>query len=374
MDNDRGELQHLIRRFDPLFDRFYEWLANQYDAVSGGFYYAQSSREMEGSKPDIESTAQALSIIERSGLLPDMPVKVRSGLVHFFQQKQDPATGFFIDENPAMRKDEVMVARAMGYCLRSLKQLGAAPLYPLPQEDKAPEFMESADSYIRHLASINLSNSWRGCDRLASTSVYFVQLPEAKRQEYAERALAWFADIQDPETGLWGDGSLYVRISGTFKLHTFYSRFRAPMPRIDEMYQSILRGLRTEEAADMCYIRNPIHLLSYIQKNIAQEELMEIIGITIRNMEELKRPDGGFSREKEHSPTAPNVAQVKKGEYYPDMPEPVHLGLGLREGDMNAGTQALLIRELCSRLAGVQENPLQYDAASFYQMLPRTEG
>jgi hypothetical protein len=46
------------------------------------------------------------------------------------------------------------------------------------------------------------------------------------------------------------------------------------------------------------------------------------------------------------------VAQVKRGETYPGLPLPVLLGKGLVEGDMNAATQALLIRSLCRQLAG----------------------
>ncbi|MNC74526.1 hypothetical protein D3C75_1258980 [compost metagenome] len=44
---------------------------------------------------------------------------------------------------------------------------------------------------------------------------------------------------------------------------------------------------------------------------------------------------------------------MKEGEYYPDMPKAVPIGLGLAEGDMNAGTQALLIRAICYELAGL---------------------
>lgn len=135
------------------------------------------------------------------------------------------------------------------------------------------------------------------------------------------------------------------------------------------MYESIKLALRTEEAADMCYIRNPIDLLSYLKLDIPDEELYEILSITAASMKRLLRPDGGFSRELAHSPSAPNVAQVKPGEFYPDMPAPVHLGLGLKEGDMNAGTQAILIRSLCYSLAGIAEPAL--DTSGFLAAVSR---
>lgn len=351
-----NEIRQLLVDMDGLFDGFLAWLGGQYDAESGGFYYAASSRGMSSGGPDIESTAQALNILERFGLLSSLPQEMKQGLIRFFQKKQDAASGYFYDANPLMREDEVMVARAISYSRNALRKLGGQPLYPLPYEtQQAPSYMSSPETYLAWLKSIELVNSWRGCDRLSTSSVYVQQVePASRRTAFAKRAFDFFADRQDPQIGLWGDGDYYVRISGTFKLHIFYAYFDVPLPREERIYQSILTALRHEEAADMCYIRNPIHLLSYMKLNIPSEELREIIRITLVNMKRLLRADGGFSRELAHSPTAPNVAQVKPGEYYPGMPKAVHIGGGEAEGDMNAGTQALLIRAVCYQLAGLE--------------------
>lgn len=354
MKTQTEEIRRLLADMDGLFAGFHRWLRRQYDEESGGFYYAPSSREMPGSAPDIESTAQALNILER--LEAQLPEEMKRGLIRFFQSRQDPASGYFYDANPLMREDEVMVSRAISYSCNALKKLGGQPLYPLPYEAKqAPAYMASPESYRSWLQSVPLVNSWRGCDRLSTSSEYVRQVePVACREAYAQTAFDFFAETQDPVTGLWGEGSYYVRISGTFKLHIFYDRFGVPLPREEQIYGSILTALRQEEAADMCYIRNPIHLLSYMKLEIPADELREIIAITLANMRKLLRADGGFSRELAHSPTAPNVAQVKPGEYYPGMPQAVHIGGGKVEGDMNAGTQALLIREVCYQLAGIE--------------------
>jgi hypothetical protein len=263
-----------------------------------------------------------------------------------------------------MREDEVMVGRAIGYSANALRLLGGKPLYPLPDPLRAaPAYTRSPQAYRAWLESIDLCNSWRGCDRLCNSAPYLGQMGEAERQPFLAEAFSYFERIQDRDTGLWGEGSWYVRISGTFKLHTFYQRFGEPMPRTDEMYASILYTLRNETAKDMCYIRNPIHLLSSMNAQVPEDEMREIADITSRNMAKLLRADGGFSRELEHSPVAPNVAQVKKDEYYPDMPVPVPLGLGLVEGDMNAGTQAVLIRWQCHELAGFAVPPLAASAS-----------
>ncbi|WP_456276447.1 hypothetical protein [Bacillus sp. AK128] len=369
MSKEQTEYVAQLETLEDLFTGFFQWLAGQYDASTGGFYYAKSSIEAPQFTPDIESTAQALNILNRNELLSYMPDKMRREIVQFFQEKQDPITGYFLDENPAMKKDEVMVHRAINYSAGSIIRLGSQPLYPLPLEaNAAPTYVSSPAEYLHKWKSIDLSNSWRGCDLLATSCVYIGEMDVEKRQPYLDEAIRFLESIQDKETGLWGEGSLYVKISGTFKLHTFYSRFNLPMPNTDKIYQSILTCLRTEEAKDMCYIRNPIDLLSYSNIKIPHQELLEIMDITIQNMAKLKREDGGFSRELETSPSAPNVAQVKKGEFYPNMPEAVHLSKGLYEGDMNASTQTTLIRQQLYKLSGLRPSPIK-GAREFYQFL-----
>lgn len=130
---------------DQLFEGFFEWLEGQYDPKSGGFFYARSSKESGQFIPDIESTAQAVNIMERAGILERLSPEIKGGLIRFFQGKQDPS-GYFFDEDPNMRLDEVIVGRAIGYSSHSLHKLGAAPLYPLPNVQNAPSYMESTEA------------------------------------------------------------------------------------------------------------------------------------------------------------------------------------------------------------------------------------
>ncbi|GAE92168.1 hypothetical protein JCM21714_1150 [Gracilibacillus boraciitolerans JCM 21714] len=345
---------------ENLYDGVFYWLQQQFDPIMGGFYYAKSSVRDDRFYSDIESTAQAINILLRQQLLEGMPSALKDKLIYFFQSKQDPNTGYFFDDHPNMPKDEVMVHRAFHYAISSLKRLGGEPLYKLPLEKrKAPAYTDSLSAYQAKWKGIDLRNSWRGCDLLASSLVYVNQMELEKQRIYVKALEEFLASIQDEETGLWGgSGSLYVRISGAFKLHTFYRRNQIPMPNQEKIYQSILLSLRTEEAVDMCYIRNPIDLLAYLEIEISEQELDEITFITIQNLKQLKRKDGAFSREINGSPSAPNVAQIKEDDYYPDMPDPVELGLGLVEGDMNATTQATLIRKQLHQLWSEKPEPL----------------
>ncbi|MCR8636582.1 hypothetical protein [Paenibacillus radicis (ex Xue et al. 2023)] len=359
----KEEIQEQLGELDALFVFFYEWLAGQYDPATGGFYYARSSYDMVNFIPDIESTAQAVNIIERSGLLNELPERVRQGLIAFFQNKQDADSGYFYDADDNMRKDEVMVGRALGYSTRSLQKLGGQPLYTLPhKKQEPPAFMQSPDAYVEWLKSVDLRNSWRGCDLMCAPNHHVASLNEQDRHSYVEAAAAYFASMQDPETGLWGGGNLYIRISGTFKLNMFYKRFGVPVPHLDRIFRTIQLCLRTEEAIDMCWIRNPLDLLEAFREElkVPADEYAEIMRISVANMKKLLRSDGGFSRELKHSPPAPNVAQVKEGEFYPYMPVAVPIGLGRVEGDMNAGTQALWIRQIGYELGGFDHEPLEY--------------
>ncbi|WP_208592195.1 hypothetical protein [Gracilibacillus suaedae] len=349
----------LSDRLDSLFDGVFSWLLEQFDPLTGGFYYARSSVLDDRFTPDIESTSQAINILRRHQLLDSLPQTMKEKMIAFFQMRQDPASGYFYDHDPNMKKDEVMVHRALHYSLNSLKRLGSSPLYPSPVENQvAPDYTKSLSSYRKKWESIDLRNSWRGCDLLVSSTVYFAQIDEVTQREYVDAFSEFLVEKQDLETGLWGEGALYVQLSGAFKLHTFYRRYQISMPNQDRIYQTILKCLRTEEAVDMCYIRNPIDLLSYIEPDLSEAERREVSEITISNMKRLKQQDGAFSRELTTSPKAPNVAQVKQGEYYPNMPEAVELGLGLKEGDMNATTQATLIRKQLHRLWQIESKSI----------------
>ncbi|WP_373232963.1 hypothetical protein [Cohnella sp.] len=365
------QLMDIQQDGDSLFNEFFEWLEGQYDTASGGFYYAQSSKRSGQFTPDIESTGQALNILERCRLLDRLNASVREKTIRYFQSKQDPMTGLFYDTDPNMRLDDVMVGRATGYSIGALGKFGASPLYPFPKQSAAtPAYMESPQTLEAWLRSISLTNSWRGCDKLSHCATYVLALSMGERAPYLAELFAYLADLQHPSTGLWGNGSRYVQISGTFKLHLLYNRFGIPMQRVDHIYDSILDVLRKEHATDMCYIRNPISLLSSMKISIPLDEMTEIAEITIANMAKLKREDGAFSREIDRSPPAPNIAQVKKGETYPDMPIPVPLGLGLVESDMNASTQAVLIRYTLRELSGlpVQHLPVPQSLLSFSQI------
>ncbi|MBN2546432.1 MAG: hypothetical protein JXB50_11595 [Spirochaetes bacterium] len=347
----------LLNNIDSLFKDFYVWLKGLYDEESGGFYYAQSSKTDPKFKPDIESTAQAIHIIEDSGLLKKMPKLMKRKLVSFFHARQDNETGFFYDPHNEMDKVDRMVARATSYGIKSLQRFNKKPLYPIPGskgKDSLPNNINSKENLLIWLENRDWSYSWMACDNIAAARIYFKHLPRKERKEYLNIIWDFLKNKQDEETGMWGEGRPYVKISGAFKLAGLYSFFNKKMPNADKIYKSILFALRNDISEDMCWTRNPIDLLMSIKSQlckISREEINEIIEITYNNLKVYLKEDGGFSRHRYNSLAVPNN---------------VELGKGLKEGDMNAGTQALRIRNFCYSLAGKRVKKLKQYIGDFY--------
>lgn len=348
-----------MQEFDLLFKNFYFWLAGQYSHQSGGFYYAASSRNLERFKPDIESTAQALDILDRSDLIINMPKSMKKKLVRFFLLREDER-GYFIDPQNEMQRVDRMVARALGFSLRSLRMLGFEPLVPPPgSEDQAllPSHLHSLDNFIPWLdARPWKEDAWMASDNISSTGIYFSCMKAEIKNELLDYLWDYLERKQNPETGVWGEGRPYLRLSGAFKLALFYNRFKKSMPRGETIFRFILNCIRTDISEDMCWTRNVMDLLRVLRPDLPErgrKEKEEIVEITYSNLARYLKPDGGFSR---------HVNQSLK------MPNNVELGQGLAEGDMNAGTQALRIRSLCLDFLDLPDKPMKDYTKNFYEI------
>ncbi len=61
-------VEALLELYALIDEDLYIWIANLYDPAIGGFYYSNSARDNLGYLPDLESTAQALELLDKSGL------------------------------------------------------------------------------------------------------------------------------------------------------------------------------------------------------------------------------------------------------------------------------------------------------------------
>ena len=97
----RAALDKLDSKFDV---EVIDWLAGLYDKESGGFYYAESSRDNEQFEPDIESLVQAILLLDRMGLITRdenrhliTPEAFKNASLKFLSERQDASDGYFYD-------------------------------------------------------------------------------------------------------------------------------------------------------------------------------------------------------------------------------------------------------------------------------------
>lgn len=340
-----------LAQFDRLFDHLLEWLPTLWDADRGGFYYAASSRTRPELEADLESTAFAVNIVDRAGLLGALPASVHDALVRYFQDRQDPSTGYFLDRQNEMREIERLRGRALDVSTTALRRLGAAPLHPLPDATSGTtpftRHVESVAAFEEWLDRRPWDDSWLAQDNLQAQGSLLALLPAELREPLVDAALAHVGARQDPATGFAGEGVPYNRLSGAFKLALFCRQVGRPVPLAREIYAAAFDVIRTEPCVDACWLRNPVELVDVVGGQLGgvpDADVAELVAITTCNAVGFARGDGGFSRHVGASVPAPNA---------------VRLGLGLDEGDLNATHQFVTtVRPTLYRLAGVEAPPL----------------
>lgn len=329
-----------LRKLNSLFEGFLPWISSLYDPGSGGFFYAHSSLTDSRFRTDIESTSQGINILSMAGMAENLPDDIKQGFIHFYRSRQNPS-GYFLDPHNGMQQVDRMVARALSYSLNALRFLGAEPDYPPPGliSEELPDHLKSLKKFRRWLKNRPWDNAWMACDNISAASVYIRNMKGEKAQDFLDLLLPWLEEKQDTRTGLWGEGRPLIRISGAFKLALFYRNMGFTMPRGEMILQSLMKAVEEDEPEDFCWIRNPVELMTVLsnQEIYLPPSLKEkLLQISVENMEVFLREDGGFSRGRKTSLAVPN-----------DQP----LGLGLAEGDMNAGTQAVRIRWFFHKIA-----------------------
>ncbi len=333
-----------LAELEGLFSGFLTWIPRLFDRERGGFYYALSSVNRPGFEVDIESTCAAMAAIEALGLLPSVPDQMRSLIVNYFQQRQDPATGYFFDPQNEMRAVERLRGRALNVSLKTLAMLGAEPLHPLPgkdDRDQTFDHLRSEAAFEDWLDARPWENSWLAQDNIQAQTSLIRLLPADQREARVSQAIDYVHHRQDQATGYAGGGSPYALMSGSFKLALFCRDFVRPVPLAGQIYASTLECIRNEECLDACWLRNPIELVEVLAPQLGgvpREDAAEIVRVSTGNASAFLEFDGGFSRKIGRSSASPNEVQ---------------LGLGLAEGDWNASTQlAARVRPALYRLAG----------------------
>ena len=139
------------------------WYANLYDPVNGGFYISNSGRNNEGFLPDIESTVQALSWLQSTGMLGfaddnyanALPEWMKNQIIAFAKSLQNPKNGYFYHPQWTQEMVDNKISRRgrdLGWATSVLGALGSAPTYNAPDGTRGDgideyEFWESVGWY-----------------------------------------------------------------------------------------------------------------------------------------------------------------------------------------------------------------------------------
>lgn len=138
--------------YDLFSDDVISWFANLYDPMAGAYYYSNSGRDTVGYGPDLESTYQALSFINGTGMGEGIntskgedviPVWMRQQILKFAMELQDPVSGYFyhpqwggdnfddrrqlIDSGYTSRR-----GRDLQWALSLISRFGGKPTYDIP--------------------------------------------------------------------------------------------------------------------------------------------------------------------------------------------------------------------------------------------------
>ncbi len=369
------------------FAKLLPWVGEMYDPESGGFHISQLAKST-GLAPDIQSTAQALQILDQAGVAKRPPAFDQK-LIGFFQSRQrppgDPYAGFFIDPAYAkeMIREERVLGRSLAFSTASLEKLGAAPLYPLPGSAgttgvSLPPQVRSEQAWEDWLKkTLGKMPGYQAMDALSSQKSVLQSVSDpAYRARLTDLACDYAAQRQDSQTGMWvapGDAALdheghRLAVDGTFKGVRFFTSLGRKVPLADRMQAGTLLWIsRTDAMTDTPRFGNAARLLRDISSDVPalkEPDLLALVRWHDRLSDVFVAPDGGLRRS-----TLPAYS-IRPNDVSPP------LGKGIDAhgiGDMNGTANLMAARQAVHELAGRNPMPLP-GAEEFLRTIARKAG
>ncbi len=316
-----NEISSALSDFYSLFEgRLVTWLASLWDRDSGGFYFSNSARDTEGYDPDIESTGQAMGILQDLGITLDpvtFPGAFKDKVVNYFRDLQDP-DGFFYHKKWGKDINTSRRARDLASATGWIKMLGGTLKYPSAIEQmkeasssgeqgksSIPEHLRSRDAFIKYLDGLNVSkNSY------SAGQIIAMQAPQIKATGLSDVCIDYLNSIQ-LDNGIWESELNYASANGMLKICHAYNALGRDLPRLPSVVGSTVATIfNPDEPKAIVDVFNPLMALHYLRsivkntgsperlalaERIISERGADILTVTREKLSIFRQPDGSFS-------------------------------------------------------------------------------
>ena len=403
------------------------WLADLYDKDIGGFYYSNSGRNTIGYGPDIESTRQALTLLESSGIfggkslgaaLPDWMGDQIGRWVKGLQRED----GFFyhpqwaIEEHTSSR-----LSRDLGQALSLLSYFGYRPTYNTVYGDIGdglladgtpvgarstgrlggsvvsrvsaivsasaagyPDHLQTPEAFRKYLEEKILINEdpYRMANQLATQVGVII----SRGTEYKNILIDFLNSKQNPKTGFWTLDSIayedrdWEGINCFLKLSDVYNQCGAPIRNAMKVAESCFDVLMTADLrtfGSVCFVYNPWYAIENIRDNIMKCSGGDMTEYNALRQRILARAPEAIARTKEciqlfmKEDKSASFGQTSTASTSVGMRVAVH---GTNEGDVNA-TLINLFGSLNHLMGVLGYEPVKpFGKAEYMMFIRRIEG
>ncbi len=354
---ENSKILSAIKELYSLYDaNMLSWLGGLFDSEIGGFYYSNSARDSDEFLPDIESTGQAIGVLEISGAISsynDVPEWMRKRMAYFICSCEDSESGYFY--NPQWSKDMAdKKPWRRGRDLRWATELAEGLDFKLPYEtayarlkekknaEGSPaDYLRSEEAFIEYMKSFD----WTGKIRV-TVHALASQFDQIRDAGLGDVMLKFIEGLQDKESGLWGEGADEVkRVKGVSGIVYIYSAMKTPIPNATKITEYIISSLKNIKDGDISIITGIWNALAKVVNLTAEygtpEEKADIARLyeqhsstfagyireTTATLRKFRKPDFSFSyTEKYSSSTSQGMPVAKAGSF---------------EGDVNATILAI---------------------------------
>ena len=341
-----GDGAAVVEAYKEFYD-FHEiglctWLAKLFDPDIGGFYYSNSGRdnewvEWEGkrvyTKPDIESTHQAVSLMKNAGIVDSymsIPEWMRNKIRDFTCSLQSEEDGYFYHPQWGKNVASARIGRDMFAAVALTDVLKFDLPYPTATEriksaaqtatenkteNKAPslpDHLKSREAFLRYLGNLG----WEEPEGLAAYGAGNALASQASMIKAAglSDVMCDFLDSIQHEDGLWGTQRGYAAINAFFKIGVAYGSAGRVIPNVERVAYSGMDIMVADELnRTVCYQFNAWWTMLLCKGSIKKyggedaeraaaridAEMLrrapECIRATTRKIHPFKCPDGSYS-------------------------------------------------------------------------------